>query len=527
MVPLNIFKYKYIVKTLKMQIIKSGIVVAIFTLISRVFGYIRDIFMASYLGLNADTFAVAFRIPNTFRTLFAEGAFSSAFVPMFSSKLATENQQNALKFASQVFSLLTVILVIFTTLMMIFMPQIVSILAPGFAKTPDKLLITITLSYFTMPYLFFIALSSLYAGVLNSSGKFAAAAALPVILSTTMILSIKYLTPFAKSPSHALSYGVLIAGIVQFLSIIYAAHRASLEIKFTKIIITDDMKLMFKKMVPTVIGSGALQINLAISTVISSYIDGAASILYYAERLNQFPLAIIGTALGTVLLPTLSKQVRENNLKSANSTQNKALEVALFLTLPCAFALAMISDTLITFLFERGNFTPEDSYKVSRTLSALALGLPAFVMIKIFTPRYFAQYDTSTPVRISFMCIALNIILALSLVPFLSYLGIAIATSTSAWINVTLLYYFQRKRNMFLIDKKLAFQTIKIISSCTLMIFTLILFEHFILNSASNNYLLLLFIGEIILGMLVYFVSSYYFKTLDLSFLLKVKKTNG
>ncbi|MCT4635354.1 MAG: polysaccharide biosynthesis C-terminal domain-containing protein, partial [Rickettsiales bacterium] len=248
---------------------------------------------------------------------------------------------------------------------------------------------------------------------------------------------------------------------------------------------------------------------------------------YYAERLNQFPLAIIGTALSTVLLPTLSKQVREKNQKAATNTQNKALEVALFFTLPCSFALALISDTLVSFLFERGNFTPEGSYKVARTLSALALGLPAFVMIKIFTPRYFAQYDTSTPVKFSFVCIILNIILALTLIPFLSYLGIAIATSSSAWINVALLYYFQRKRNMFLIDKKLPSQTIKIIFSCTLMIFTLILFEHFILNSATHNYIWLLFIGEITLGMIVYFVSSYCLKILDLSFLLKVKKTDG
>ena len=510
-----------------MQIIKSGIVVAVFTLISRVFGYIRDIFMASYLGLHADAFTVAFRLPNTFRTLFAEGAFSSAFIPMFSSKLATEDQQHALKFASQVFSLLTVILLGFTTMMMIFMPQIISILAPGFSESPDKLLVTITLSYFTMPYLFFIALASLYAGVLNSSGKFAIAAALSIILNVVMILAIKYLTPFSKSPSHALSYGVLISGILQLLTMIYAAHHASLQIKFTKIIITDDMKIMFKKMIPTIIGSGALQINLAVSTIISSYIEGAASILWYAERLNQFPLAIIGTALGTVLLPTLSKQVRENNHIAAISTQNKALEVALFFALPCACALAIISDTLVSFLFERGNFTAENSYKVAKFLSILAWGLPAFVMTKIFTPRYFVEYDTSTPVRISFACIAINIILALSLIPVVSYLGIAIATTASAWINVILLYYFQQKRNMFLIDKKLPFQTIKIIFACTLMIFTLISFEYYILKPSTHNYIWLLFVGEITLGMIIYFASSYYLKILDLSFLLRIKKTNG
>lgn len=507
-----------------MQIIKSGFIVAVFTLISRIFGYIRDIFMAAFLGLNADAFAVAFRLPNTFRTLFAEGAFSSAFVPMFSSKFASDTHKNALTFASQVFSLLTIILVMFTSFMMVMMPQVIGVLAPGFTADPDKLLVTITLSYFTMPYLFFIALASLYAGVLNSAGKFAIAAASPIILNIVMILAIKYLTPFSKSPSHALAYGVFIAGIIQFMVMVYAAHRAALQIKFTRITITPDIKQMFKNMIPTIIGSGALQINLAISTILSSYIDGAASILYFAERLNQFPLAIIGTALSTVLLPTLSKQVRENKLASAITTQNKALEVALFLTLPCAFALAVIGDTLVSFLFERGSFNAEDSYKVARTLEALAWGLPAFVMIKIFTPRYFAQYDTSTPVRISFLSIIINITLAICLIPIFSYLGIAIATSISAWINVILLYYFQHKRNIFYIEKKLFFQIIKIIFACSLMVFTLTLFEYFLLEKTSHKYLWLIFMLEIFTGMSVYFGFGYFLKILDLSFLKRVKK---
>ena len=510
-----------------MQIIKSGLVVAVFTLISRIFGYIRDILMAAYLGLHADAFAVAFRLPNTFRSLFAEGAFSSAFVPMFSSKLATENKSEALKFASQVFSLLMLILAIFTGMMLLFMPQIVSLLAPGFAKEPSKMMLTITLSYFTMPYLFFIALASLYAGVLNSFSKFAIAAALPIVLNLVMILAIIFITPLVSNPSYALSYGVFIAGVTQFLVMIYAAHLVSLQIRLTKIVINDDIKLMFKNMIPTIIGSGVVQINISIDTIIASYFDGAASIIYYADRLNQFPLAIIGTALGTVLLPTLSKQVREKNLTQAMNTQNKALEVALFFALPCAFALAVISDTLVSFLFERGQFTGEDSYKVSNALTALAFGLPAFVMVKIFTPRYFAEYDTSTPVRISFFCIAINIILCLSLVQFISYLGIMVATSISAWLNVSLLYYFQHKRGMFLIDKKLRIQTIKIIFACSLMVFGLILFERFILRASTHNYLWLIFIGEVSLGAAIYFIASYFLKILDLSFLLKTRKANG
>lgn len=510
-----------------MQIIKSGIVVAIFTLISRIFGYIRDILMASYLGLHADAFAVAFRLPNTFRSLFAEGAFSSAFVPMFSSKLASEKQDRAIMFASQVFSILTLILAIFTTIMLIFMPQVTAILAPGFAEHADKLSLTTSLSYFTMPYLFFIALASLYAGVLNSCGHFAVAAALPIVLNLVMILAIQFLTPVSQTASHALSYGVFIAGIVQLLVMIISAHYASIQIRFTKIVINDDIKQMFKKMIPTIIGSGVVQINILIDTIIASYFEGAASVLYYADRLNQFPLAIIGTALGTVLLPTLSRQIRENNLEAAKATQNKALEVALFFALPCAFALSVISHTLVSFLFERGHFGAEDSMKVAQALSALACGLPAFVMIKIFTPRYFAEYDTSTPVKISLFCIIINVLISLSLVQFISYLGIAIATSISAWLNVGLLYYFQFKRKMFMIDQKLPKQFFKIIIACLIMVVALLCYEHYILKAFILDHYLLFFMIEILFGMLIYFGLSYFLKILDLSFLLNKRKLNG
>lgn len=507
-----------------MQIIKSGIVVAFFTLVSRIFGYIRDILMASYLGLHADAFAVAFRLPNTFRSLFAEGAFSSAFVPMFSSKLATEKRENAIVFANHVFSLLTLILAIFISIMLCFMPSVVEILAPGFVDYPDKLTLTVSLSYFTMPYLFFIALASLYAGVLNSNGHFAVAAALPIVLNLVMILAIIFLTPYSQNPSYALSYGVFIAGVTQLIVMVVAAFYAGLQLKFTRIIIDDDIKQMFKNMIPTIIGSGVVQINILIDTMIASFFEGAASVLYFADRLNQFPLAIIGTALGTVLLPTLSKQVRENNLIAANKTQNKALEVALFFSLPCAFALATISHTLVSFLFERGHFGAEDSIKVARALSALAFGLPAFVMIKIFTPRYFAQYDTKTPVRISFFCILINIVVSLSLIKAISYLGIAIATSVSAWINVYLLQYYQNKREIFILDRKIFKKLIKIILSCSIMVLCLICYENFILKVYQGEYFIYLFVVEILLGVAIYFSLSYYLRILDLSFLIKGKK---
>ena len=486
-----------------MQIIKSGVIVASFTLISRIFGYIRDILMASYLGLHFDAFAVAFRLPNTFRTLFAEGAFSAAFVPMFSAKLAPNNKEDAFTFASQIFSLLFIILLLFIGAMMLFMPNIISILAPGFIKDQEKFLLTISLAYFTTPYLFFISLASLYTGVMNSCGKFAVAAALPIILNLVMILAIIFLTPLSVTPSHALSYGVFIAGISQFATICYAVHRADIHIGFTKIVITDDLKMMFRNMLPVIIGSGVVQINLAVGTIIASFIDGAASILYMADRLNQFPLAIIGTALGTVLLPALSKQLKENKLKEAMATQGKALELALFFALPCAFALGVISDTLISFLFERGNFNAQDSFKVANALSALAVGLPAFIMIKIFTPRYFAQYDTTTPVKISAVCIVANIILSIALSQVYSYVGIAMATSISAWINVSLLYYFQYKRKIFIIEKKSLIYIGKVFCSCLLMIIALILFERIDFTISSAIYNFIIFVSEILFGSVV------------------------
>ena len=508
-----------------MQIIKSGLCVAFFTFLSRIFGYIRDILMASYLGLHADSFAVAFRLPNTFRSLFAEGAFSAAFVPMFSAKLAETNKEEAIKFASRIFSLLCLIVAIFVSLMMIFMPQLVECLAPGFVSHQDKLNLTISLSYFTIPYLFFISLASLFVGVLNSFGKFAVTAALPIILNIIMIMAIYYLTPHSLSASHALSYGVFLAGIFQLIIIVFAARAFSINIKFTKIIIDDDIKLMFKNMIPAIVGSGVVQINLAIDTIIASFIDGAASILYFADRLNQFPLAIIGTALGTVLLPTLSRQVKSNQLEQANKTQNIAIKIGLFLTFPCAIAFAIMGDSIISILFERGHFESQDTSKVAAALKALSFGLPAFVLVKILTPRYFAQYDTKTPVRISILCIICNIIFSLTLIKFFSYVGIALATTLSAWLNVSLLYYFQRKKYLFTLEDNFLTFFKKVIFVCMLLAITLVLIEKLAIKFIFSKFILVLF--EIFAAMTIYFGSSIFLRIMDFSFLFKGLKKNG
>lgn len=508
-----------------MQIIKSGLCVSFFTFLSRIFGYIRDILMASYLGLHADSFAVAFRLPNTFRSLFAEGALSAAFIPMFSAKLAETNKEEAIEFASRVFSLLCLIVAIFVSLMMVFMPQLIECLAPGFVNHKDKFNLTISLSYFTIPYLFFISLASLFVGVLNSFGKFAITAALPIILNIVMILAIYFFTPHAASASHALAYGVFLAGIFQLITIIFAARAFAINIRFTKITINEDIKLMFKNMVPAIVGSGVVQINLAIDTIIASFIDGAASILYYADRLNQFPLAIIGTALGTVLLPTLSRQIKSNQLDQANKTQNTAIQIGLFLTIPCAIAFIIIGDTIISLLFERGNFENQDTSKVAAALKALSLGLPAFVLVKILTPRYFAHYDTKTPVRISAFCIFCNVIFSISLIQFLSYIGIALATALSAWINVSLLYYFQRKKNLFELDNDFINYIKKVVFICIILAVTLFLIEKLAARFILSKLILVLF--EIFAAMIIYFGLGIFLKIINFSFLLKGFRKNG
>lgn len=499
-----------------MQIIRSGLIVAFFTFISRIFGYIRDIFMAYYLGLNADSFAVAFRLPNTFRTLFGEGALSSAFVPLFAAKFASnKDHQEAFTFANRVFSLLFLTLLFFVCVMIFFMPYIIKALAPGFANNPEKLDLTISLAYFTMPYLFFISLCSLYAGVLNSIGRFAIASALPIVLNITMILAVKYLTPFSKSPSQALAVGVFIAGILQLSIIAYSAYLMGVKMQFTTILIDKDMKTMFKNMVPAIIGSGVVQINLAIDTIIASFIDGAASIIYFADRLNQFPLAIIGTALSTVLLPTLSRQIRENKLIQAQETQTRSIELALLLTLPCSVAFFIMGDSIISLLFERGSFSSEDSIKVARALAALALGLPAFVMNKIFTPRFLAEHDTATPVKVSMISIVINIVASLILIQFFSYVGIAIATSLSGWISISLLAKIQANREIYKFSKNFRFYFFRVLIACSIMSGFLLIFEinKNLYCSYFSKFIILS--SEIVICVLIYFTACYWLKLIN------------
>lgn len=477
-----------------MSLIKSVAVIGGLTFISRIIGFIRDILIASRLGagLYADVFFVAFKLPNFFRSLFAEGAFSSAFVPIFSGMLAAEGKEQAQKFASKVFTVLLLVLLIFTGAMQLAMPWIMHVLAPGFAKDPEKFALAVYLTRITMPYLLCMSLVSLFGGMLNSLGKFSAMAASPILLNLCMVVAILYLSYYTETPAHALSWGVFIAGIVQLVAILISLKRAGLMVRFSLPQKDSAVMRMMKNMVPGIVGSGIVQINLWVDTILATLLPhGAVSLLYYADRINQLPLAIIGTAMGTALLPMLSRQMRENNKEAACTMQNRALEFSLFLSLPCTVALMVMATPLISVLFERGAFTAVETAGSAAALQAFAFGLPAFIMIKVFAPGFFAIGDTKTPVKIAVSCMILNIVFNLALMPYLQHVGIALATALSAWINVTLLCVMLYRRGLFRIDSQLKKRFPRIVIAClgmaAMLSYGVLVLDHLMLSGTLQR----------------------------------------
>lgn len=432
-----------------MSLFRSAFTVGFYTLCSRIIGYVRDVMIASSLGagLLSDAFFVAYRLPNFFRTLAAEGAFNAAFVPLFSSKLADKGQKEALSFASHILSFMGVALFIFTIIMEISMPAVMHVLAPGFVDDKEKFGLTVEFGHIVFPYLLCISLMSLFSGILNSLGKYAAAAFAPVWLNVTMIIAL--LIAGDKAPAHALSWGVAVAGVVQLVWMVAIAWRHGIVVRLTAPRLDNDVKTLLRRMLPGVVGSGVTQISLWINTVIATNIASAVSYLYYADRLVQLPLALIGTALGTVLLPTLSRQVREQKQEEAITTQNKALEIALLFTIPASIAFIVISTPIISLMFERGEFGTKETAATAAALVAYGFGLPAFVLVKIFAPAFFASGDTKTPVKIACSCLVFNVVTSLALIGPLEHVGLAIATTASSWLNSALLCFILIKRGLY------------------------------------------------------------------------------
>lgn len=438
--------------------LRSVATVGGWTMISRVFGFLRDVMIASLAGTGpvADAFVIALRVPNLFRRLFGEGAFNAAFVPEFSSILTRDGRDSARSFAEEAIAVLAFWLLLLTALGEVFMPQIMGVLASGFLDEPEKFALTVVLARIMFPYLFLICLTALLSGVLNGLDRFAAAAAAPVVFNAVSIAGMFLLTPYVPTVGHSLAWGVTISGVLQFALLVWAVQRAGMPIRFPRPRLTPRVRLLMRRMAPGLVGAGVTQLNLSVDTLIVSWLPpSSASYLYFADRLQQLPLGVVGTAVGTAILPLLSRQVRTGDVAASISTLNRALEYALVLTLPAAVALAAVGEPITAVLFGRGAFSAESAHLSSQALAAYALGLPAFVLLKVVVPAFFARGDTSTPVKVGFAAIALNLCLNVLFMTPLQHVGPAMATSLSAWANVGALLFMLRRRRHLLFEVRL------------------------------------------------------------------------
>jgi putative peptidoglycan lipid II flippase len=438
-----------------MALLRSVATVGSYTAISRVFGFMRDVLTAAIIGAGpiADAFFVAQRLPNLFRSLFAEGAFSAAFVPLFAGTMAKHGKKRARIFAEDALAVLLTALLGFVLLGEIFMPTFMDVIAPGFRQEPEKFELAVDLARITFPYLLFIALVALQGGVLNSVERFAAAAATPILLNLFLIAALLLMRQFGWRDGQALAWAVTAAGFAQFLWLLLACERAGLALRLPLPRLTPGVRRTLAVMAPGTIGAGVTQLNLLISTALASLLpSGSVSYLYYADRLNQLPLGVVGIAVGTAILPSLSRQVRLGDLPNAAAIQNRGIELALLLTLPAATALAVLATPILSVLFERGAFGPTDTAATAAALAAYAAGLPAFVLIKVLAPAFFARHDTATPVKVAIAAMAVNLCLTLILMQFLAHVGIALATTMAGWLNALLLLALLTRRGHFGFD---------------------------------------------------------------------------
>ncbi|MFM6972580.1 MAG: murein biosynthesis integral membrane protein MurJ [Alphaproteobacteria bacterium] len=493
---------------------KSFFTISFYISISRILGFIRDILIARFIGVSilSDAFFGAFRLPNFFRRIFAEGAFNSAFVPIFIEKLTDhkddKTHQQVKFFVANIFSILLFILLIFVLIMQIFMPFFMKLLFPGFFSDPEKSRLLISFSHITIFYLIFISLVSLMSGILNSLNKFAIPASSPIILNLTLILMI--IAFGAKFPNYgyALSWGVLIAGLLQFLFLCYGVYRQGFLVypKIPKF--NGDIKKFFKKLLPGIIGANVMQINLLVDSIFASAIFGAISYLYYADRINQLPLAMIGIAIGIALLPNLTRKLKNQEFEQANNLQNIAIEAGLILVLPATLALTILSYPIIDVLFKRGAFGENEAVLVAKALMFYSFGLPSFVLVKVMEPAFFARGNTKTPMKIAILCLINNILFNyIFFILEFGFVGIILASIISSYLNLLMLVRTSIKRQYFYFQKDFTKKLLIIVLPTILMAFTIYISNYLFLINHFNKIFALIF--TIFIGILVYFVSSY------------------
>ena len=503
-----------------MKLYKGFATVGGMTIISRVLGFVRDILIALLLGTGpvADAFVVAFRFPNLFRRIFAEGAFNSAFVPLFAKRLEEGGLSKARVFAEEAMAMLVMALMVLLVIAELSMPWLMYIIAPGFSDTPEKFNLSILLTRITFPYLLFVSVVALFSGILNALGRFAAAAFAPVLLNVVLIAVMSVALLFTAEDQQLagiyLCWGVFWAGVIQLLMLLFFLRKEGVEIQFRVPRFTPQMSELVKLGIPGILAGGVTQINILVGTIIASQQDGAVSYLYYADRIYQLPLGIVGIAIGVVLLPDLSRRLRAGDHAAVQESQNRSLEFSLFLTLPASIALFIASEPIIRVLFERGAFTAEDTRAAAVALSAFAWGLPSFVLIKVFSPVFFAREDTKTPMIYASVGMLANMLISLVLFWFIGHVGIAIATTISGWITAGLLWRKLVKLDIFEIDQKLKASTFPIILSSVIMgsLLWFGLFYFDALFAAQQTFIIQVFalMGLVCIGLFAYLTAIHF-----------------
>ncbi|MCV0394962.1 MAG: murein biosynthesis integral membrane protein MurJ [Rhizobiaceae bacterium] len=438
-----------------MSLVRKFASVASGTMASRVLGFLREALIGAALGAGpvADAFYAAFRFPNLFRRLFAEGAFNTAFIPLFAKELEGGGEAAARRFGEEVLAVLVVSLVVLSIAAILFMPALVAtVIAPAFVDTPGKFDLTVDLTRIMFPYLFCMSLVAMLSGILNSMRRYFLAALVPVLLNIILIaVLVAALTAGSDQSTvgYWLAVGVLVSGFAQLGLLAWATMREGFAMRARRPRLTPAVKRLLVLMGPALLTGGVVQINLLVGQIIASAQDGAIALLNYADRINQLPLGVIGIAIGVVLLPELARALKAGDHADAQHLQNRSLEFALGLTLPAAIGLMVMPGPIVALLYERGAFTSETTAMAAAALAAFAAGLPAFVLIKVFQPAFFAREDMKTPMWYSFAAVAANVVGSLALFPIYGHVGIALATSLSGWLNFVLLAATQWRNGDF------------------------------------------------------------------------------
>jgi putative peptidoglycan lipid II flippase len=491
----------------KNSLFKPTLLVAGLTSLSRIVGLIRDVLISNVLGVSyiTDIFIVALRIPNIFRRITAEGAFSSAFIPIFSKKL-TLNKISAIKFSEDILFASLVVMILITSLLQILMPFIIYFIAYGFIDDPVKFNLAINFSRITTPYILLVSLSSIGIGILNSLGRYFASSFVPIIFNAVLVSVLLLPIDNITSVGYLMSFGVIISGIIQFILVFYFLYKSGYILKLKR---PENLNLINKFSVvakPQIITGLVMQANIVLSGIIASFVEGGISILYYAERLYQLPLALFGISIGTVLLPTLSSLDIRKDFDKINPVITNIIKFSLIMIIPSAVGLSIISVPLISVIYEHGMFSEINTVNVSKALIAFSLGLPAFVLIKIYLPIFYSIGDTKTPLFYSIISISINLILALLLFQPIGIVGIALSTSISSWLNLFLLMSGSKKYNINISLEKIYRDLFKIILSVIFMSLYIIIISKFLFHLPLISQLVFLVISASIIYFLVLFV---------------------